>query len=70
MSKMYPKLPKGVTLDRDFRKKEARYYFRARGRKRSVCGNSREAMNLSRKLHARGLAYPMFGQVRSWRRSL
>ncbi len=34
MSKMYPKLPKGVTLDRDFRKKEARYYFRARGRKK------------------------------------
>jgi integrase len=32
MSKMYPKLPKGVVLDRDFRKKEPRYYFRAPGR--------------------------------------
>lgn len=32
MSKMYPKLPKGVTVDRDWRKKEPRYYFRASGR--------------------------------------
>lgn len=32
MSKMYPKLPKGVTLDRDWRTKEPRFYFRAPGR--------------------------------------
>ncbi|WP_105403971.1 hypothetical protein [Neorhizobium sp. T7_12] len=32
MSKMYPKLPKGVSLDRDWRKKEARFYFRATGK--------------------------------------
>lgn len=32
MSKMYPKLPKGVVIDRDFRRKEPRYYFRAVGR--------------------------------------
>jgi len=32
MSKMFPKLPKGVVIDRDFRKKEPRYYFRAIGR--------------------------------------
>ena len=32
MSKMYPKLPKGVVLDRSYRNKEPRYYFRAPGR--------------------------------------
>ncbi|OWK26268.1 hypothetical protein AJ87_02745 [Rhizobium yanglingense] len=32
MSKMYPKLPKGVTLDRDWRTNAPRYYFRAKGR--------------------------------------
>jgi integrase len=32
MSKMYPKLPKGVSLDREYRTKEARFYFRAPGR--------------------------------------
>lgn len=31
MSKMYPKLPKGVTLDRDWRTNAPRYYFRAKG---------------------------------------
>lgn len=34
MSKMYPKLPKGVCVDRSYRTGEPRYYFRAPGRKK------------------------------------
>jgi len=34
MSRMFPKLPKGVSVDRDFRKGNPRLYFRAPGRKK------------------------------------